>query len=374
MSKQPSSPASASLEFTGERFVPWLSGEIAYEHWHRYAFAQRFVAGRRVLDAACGEGYGTALLAKSAAQAIGLDVDPAAIAHARAAYAGRPRLQYERGSVAAIPLPDASVDVVVSFETIEHLPAADQPAMIAEFERVLAPGGLLLISSPNKKVYSDDTGYSNPFHLHELYRDGFADLLAARFPHQRWFRQARLVASAIWEEGAGGSVEALTGDGRDAEAMPVPEGMYFVTAAAKSAAALPDAVPALSVYVDRDDSERKLALQNALDVPRLDALALERNETHKAPDGPRPALGGTRRLPGSHHRRTGYRTCGNQGRARSRPCGDRRAGRRAAAARSRAGGAAAPPRFPQLARRLAALAADARPSAVAAVDGAVITP
>ena len=281
MSKQPSSPASASLEFTGERFVPWLSGEIAYEHWHRYAFAQRFVAGRRVLDAACGEGYGTALLAKSAAQAIGLDVDPAAIAHARAAYAGRPRLQYERGSVAAIPLPDASVDVVVSFETIEHLPAADQPAMIAEFERVLAPGGLLLISSPNKKVYSDDTGYSNPFHLHELYRDGFADLLAARFPHQRWFRQARLVASAIWEEGAGGSVEALTGDGRDAEAMPVPEGMYFVTAAAKSAAALPDAVPALSVYVDRDDSERKLALQNALDVPRLDALALERNETIK---------------------------------------------------------------------------------------------
>ena len=279
MSQLPTSPTFGALEFTGERFVPWLSGEIAYEHWHRYAFAQRFVAGRRVLDAACGEGYGAALLAKSAAHAIGLDVDPAAIDHARTTYAGRARLQYEQGSVAAIPLPDASVDVVVSFETIEHLPAADQPAMIAEFERVLAPGGLLLISSPNRKVYSDDTGYSNPYHLHELYRDGFAALLAARFPHQRWFRQARLVASAIWEEGAGGSVEALTGDGRDAEAMPVPEGMYFVTAAAKSASALPKAVPALSVYVDRDDSEGKRALQNALDVVRLDALALERNET-----------------------------------------------------------------------------------------------
>jgi SAM-dependent methyltransferase len=210
---------------------------------------------------------------------VGVDVAAEVVAHASSRYRDHANLRYEVGSAAQLPLPDASVDAVVSFETIEHLPAADQPAMIAEFERVLAPGGLLLISSPNKKVYSDDTGYSNPFHLHELYRDGFADLLAARFPHQRWFRQVRLVASAIWEEGAGGSIEALTGDGRDAEAMPVPEGMYFVTAAAKSAAALPDAVPALSVYVDRDDSERKLALQNALDVARLDALAQERNET-----------------------------------------------------------------------------------------------
>ena len=279
MPQPPVTPTSASIEFTGERFVPWLSGEIAYEHWHRYAFARRFVAGRRVLDAACGEGYGTALLARGAAHAIGLDLDPAAVAHARAAYAGQPRLAYECGSVAAIPLPDASIDVIVSFETIEHLPAADQPVMIAEFARVLAPGGLLLISSPNKKVYSDDTGYSNPFHLHELYREGFAALLCTAFPHQRWFRQARLVASAIWEEGTGGSAEALTGDGRDAHALPVPEGMYFVTAAARTAEALPDAVPALSVYVDRDDSERKRALQNTLDVLRLDAMAVERGET-----------------------------------------------------------------------------------------------
>jgi len=182
MPESPVTPTNPSIEFTGERFVPWLSGEIAYEHWHRYAFARRFVAGRRVLDAACGEGYGTALLAKSAAQAIGLDVDPAAIAHARSAYAGRPHLAYECGSVAAIPLPDASVDVVVSFETIEHLPAADQPVMIAEFERVLAPGGLLLISSPDKRTYSDARGYHNEFHVRELYRDQLEALLSAEFP------------------------------------------------------------------------------------------------------------------------------------------------------------------------------------------------
>jgi SAM-dependent methyltransferase len=273
------SPEFAPLEFTGERFVPWLSGEIAYEHWHRYAFARRFVAGRTVLDAACGEGYGTALLARGAAQVIGLDLDPAAVVHARGAYAGQPRLTFECGSVAAIPLPDASIDVIVSFETVEHLPAADQPQMIAEFARVLTPGGLLLISSPNRKVYSDDTGYSNPFHLHELYREEFAALLSAAFPHQRWFRQARLVGSSIWEETQDGTVEALTGDGRDAEPMPVPEGMYFITVAARAAEALPQEAPALSVYVDRDDSERKLAVRNAIDVARLDALARERDET-----------------------------------------------------------------------------------------------
>src|SRR5205823_1593386 len=72
--RPPSMPA--DLDFNGERYVPGVAGEIAYEHWHRYAFARQFVPGRRVLDAACGEGYGTALLAAAAAAAIGVDVDP----------------------------------------------------------------------------------------------------------------------------------------------------------------------------------------------------------------------------------------------------------------------------------------------------------
>src|SRR5262250_602724 len=105
------------LEFTGERYIPGGGeGEIAYEHWHRYAFARRFVAGRRVLDAACGEGYGTALLATIASSAVGVDVDLATIEHARATYGESARLGFLAASCTGLPLPSESVDVVVSFE------------------------------------------------------------------------------------------------------------------------------------------------------------------------------------------------------------------------------------------------------------------
>src|SRR3954471_2687675 len=111
---------SADLEFTGERYLPGTVGEIAHEHWHRYAFARTFVGGRRVLDAACGEGYGSALLATAAVHVTGVDIDARTLAHARAAYAGRVNVDFIEGSATMLPLPDASVDVVVSFETIEH--------------------------------------------------------------------------------------------------------------------------------------------------------------------------------------------------------------------------------------------------------------
>ena len=122
---------SSDLEFTGERFVPGIAGEIAHEHWHRYLFARRFAAGRRVLDVACGEGYGSALLAEVAQDVRGLDIDAQTVVHASTRYAGLANVRFEQGSAAALSLPDASVDVVVSFETIEHLPRADQARMLA---------------------------------------------------------------------------------------------------------------------------------------------------------------------------------------------------------------------------------------------------
>jgi SAM-dependent methyltransferase len=268
----------ADLEFTGERFLPGALGDIAYEHWHRYAFALRFVAGKRVLDAACGEGYGTSLLATRAAAAIGVDIDPATVAHARKVYAEPANLRYEIGSATALPLADGSVDVVVSFETIEHLPAAAQPAMLAEFARVLTPDGLLVISSPNRKRYSDDRAYQNPFHLHELYRDEFARLLDASFPQRRWFHQTPVVASALWSDTTtGGSCEAWVGDGHQVMPTPLPEAMYYVVVAARNAAALPHAVPVLSLFSDRADSELARAEANAREVLRLDALLRESN-------------------------------------------------------------------------------------------------
>src|SRR6185312_17504105 len=113
--------------------LPGVIGEIAYEHCHRYAFARRYVAGRRVLDAACGEGYGSALLADVAQTVVGVDIEPDVIANATATYGKRTNLFFEAASVTRLPLPDASVEAVVSFETIEHLKAEDQPPMLAEF-------------------------------------------------------------------------------------------------------------------------------------------------------------------------------------------------------------------------------------------------
>jgi SAM-dependent methyltransferase len=272
---------SEDLQFTGERFLPGARGEIAFEHWHRYAFALGIAAGRRVLDAACGEGYGTALLATRAAQAIGVDIDAATVAHARETYRDRANLRYEAASVAALPLPDASVDVVVSFETIEHLPPEAQPAMLAEFARVLAPGGLLVISSPNKRRYSDERGYANPYHLHELYRADLERLLDAGFPARQWFHQGPSFASALWREDAqpgASTCEAWTGDGRTVLPAPTPEGLYYIVLAAKSGAALPAALPRLSLYIDRDDSLRQQADSDAREALRLDRTLIEREE------------------------------------------------------------------------------------------------
>jgi len=264
------------LEFTGERFVPSIEGEIAQEHWHRYAFARNFVAGRRVADVACGEGYGSALLAAGAASVVGVDMDSAAIAHARESYGALTNLRFVEGSAAALPLADASVDAVVSFETIEHLEARDQPAMIAEFARILAPGGLLVLSSPNRPEYSDARAYVNPFHLHELDRVELERLLDGAFGARRWYRQRRYLGSALWSEDGAGSTEQLTMDGPAVSAAQAPSAMYFVLIAAREPGALPSG-PALSLFTESDDREWKRIDAQAREVLRLDALLKQRD-------------------------------------------------------------------------------------------------
>jgi SAM-dependent methyltransferase len=284
-----SQAASQPLAFTGERFVPGVPGEIAHEHRHRYAFARRFVAGRRVADVAAGEGYGSALLATAAAEVIGIDIDAATIAHASAVHRA-PNVRFATASAAALPLADASVDAVVSFETIEHLPQALQPAMLREFARVLAPGGRLIISSPNRPLYSEARHYHNPFHQHELDRAELAALLAADFPAQRWFHQRRYLGSAVWREdasfgareGAAATVEgleALAGDDDGITGAHVPEALYFIVIAAREPAALPADVPGLSLYTDVDDREWARLDAQAAEVLRLDALLRERDAT-----------------------------------------------------------------------------------------------
>jgi len=264
----------SDITFTGERFLPGCAGEIAYEHWHRYAFARRFAAGKRVLDAACGEGYGSALLATVAQSVIGVDIDASTVAHARACYGDGDRVRFVAGSCSALPLADASVDAVVSFETIEHLDAAEQPKMLAEFARVLKADGVLVISSPNKRLYSDAREYVNEFPRHELYRDGFAALLAPTFPAQSWYHQRVAPWSAIWSESPVDVAEAWLGDGGGVTPYTPPEGMYFIVVAARAAAAALPIAPG-SLFSDAGDTEQKRNEFNAREVLRLDALLRE---------------------------------------------------------------------------------------------------
>jgi SAM-dependent methyltransferase len=266
----------APLPFTGERFTPELRGAIWYEHWHRYCVTLPTARGRRVLDAACGEGYGSWLLAREAAEVLGVDVDAAAIAHAQTRYATRPNLRYLQASCAALPVAAGSIDLIVSFETIEHLEG--QEAMLDEFRRVLAPGGALIISSPNKAIYSEETGYANEFHVRELARAELAAMLGARFPQQTWYGQRALAHSLLWQEGAAGTpateLVALADDHVRQLAEPAPP-MYFIVVSGAVGAALPR-LPSLSLFDDGAQSlyrdyQRALLAEKRLYWDEIDA-------------------------------------------------------------------------------------------------------
>ncbi|MEP7061714.1 MAG: class I SAM-dependent methyltransferase [Betaproteobacteria bacterium] len=269
----------SDLEFTGERFLPGKDGEIVYEHVHRYAFARALVAGKRVLDAACGEGYGSALLATAAASVTGIDIDAPTIAHARKHYAAVANLAFTNASVTALPLADASVDVVVSFETIEHLPASAQPRMLAEFARVLAADGWLLLSAPNRVEYSDNRGFVNPFHLHEHDRRELDALLAPHFAARAFFSQRMWMGSTIWrEEGDLSTVAAHVGDSAGVAAAVAPAAMYYVVLAARSASALPQRVAGVSLFTDGAGSELARGYAAMREAMRLDAILGERTQ------------------------------------------------------------------------------------------------
>lgn len=164
------------LDWTGERMVPEACDEDTFlEHVYRYKFAIPFIVGKDVLDIACGEGYGSAgIRAAGAKSVVGVDIDPVTVDHARRKY----HLEARVGSAELIPAEDNAFDVVVSFETIEHV--ANPERFLDECVRVCRPGGKVIVSTPSKENYlSEDI--VNEFHVSEMTAEEFAECLSSRF-------------------------------------------------------------------------------------------------------------------------------------------------------------------------------------------------
>ncbi len=182
------------LEWTGKWFLPWIQDAIiAYEHLHRYVYARQFVNGKSVLDLAAGEGYGANLLAASARQVIGIDLDASAVGHASAKYRAA-NLQFIVGSITEIPAADESFDVVTCFEAVEHI--QDQTDLLREVKRVLKPHGLFISSTPNKPEYQVDE--ANPYHVKELSPEEFDTLLRTQFRNVQFVGQRIHTQSSMW--------------------------------------------------------------------------------------------------------------------------------------------------------------------------------
>ncbi len=237
------------LEFTGERFIPGHGSiQMAYEHLHRYLFAVRAAAGKWVLDVASGSGYGTGLLAKTARRVWAVDIDAPAVFQARHTVRDD-NICFLNADGRHLPLRAATMDLVVAFEVIEHV--RDQPGMVRELARVLKPGGLLLISTPDKAVYSDARKFVNPFHTREFYRDEFLDLLRTVFPFVRLLHQQVRAGSLITGGDSGARPgEIVTGSIPGANRADTAS-MYFLACCSSGSVGLPKED---SAYLDPADA------------------------------------------------------------------------------------------------------------------------
>ena len=257
-----------------ERFVPGMAdGElIEAEHMARYLWASELAPGRAVLDAGCGVGYGTALLAAAgAAEAVGIDVSRESVEAART---GAPdNASFVVGDVHALPFDEGRFGLVVCFEVIEHV--EDRDAVLGELARVLAPDGVLALSSPHRGVYPA----GNPHHRHEYEPEELRAALEKRLPHVELRRQHPWVASAVLddEQVADGSLRARD-DVLVSRSAPVAPGSEPYTIALASRQPLPSPLGrvVLAGAADlslRSELERASAINAALTQERDSARA-----------------------------------------------------------------------------------------------------
>jgi 2-polyprenyl-3-methyl-5-hydroxy-6-metoxy-1,4-benzoquinol methylase len=200
-------PGVPALELTGERTLPDVPAE---NYWYRrhlavYEWIGARVIGKRVLDMACGEGYGSAVLARGAASVLGVDANPEAFEHARLRYTAQ-NLQFERGMVENHGEP-GSYDAVVFLQTIEHV--HDPVAVLRHFSSLLADGGVAYVSTPNLLTLAPPGApkSSNPWHLKEyrahefdaLCRTVFGRVELLALVHARRLRVHEMALACGWD-------------------------------------------------------------------------------------------------------------------------------------------------------------------------------
>jgi SAM-dependent methyltransferase len=212
-------------EFTGERVIPGqVDVDLLNEHLARYTFATRLARGKRVLDAGCGAGYGSAELAHAAQTVVGVDVAAEAVDFAREHYR-LPNLRFEQASCAALPHRDSIFDLVVAFEVIEHL--ENWRDFLREARRVLAPNGQFIVSTPNKLYYTESRGAegANPFHAHEFEFEEFRTELKAIFPYVSLYLENHVGGMTFQPHEPGNTVEVRVDAGE-----PAPDESHFFVA------------------------------------------------------------------------------------------------------------------------------------------------
>jgi len=265
------------MKFTGERFIPdaECDGELRLEHLLRYQAVMPLVTGKTVLDAASGSGYGTRMLARHAKCAFGLELDAEAVAYAQLNFGGT-NAMFCQGTVASLPFADHSIDVIVSFETIEHVDEEVQKTFLAEIKRALSQDGILAISTPDKLIYSDRPGYRNPFHVKEFYREEFIGFLRSFFSHVTLWDQTSILAYLIHDGGAAPL--------RPMPNTPPPEAGKYIIALC-SEAPLVETLSIGTIALDKDDQYQKkidriFELQGEIDGKNKD-IANVWEEVHK---------------------------------------------------------------------------------------------
>ena len=251
--------------------------QVVYEHMHRYLWAATVVAGRRVLDLGSGEGFGASILsADEETEVVGIDIDERTVEHAQLNWAG-PRTSFKVGNALDLSeFEDGSFGAVVAFEVIEHVD--EQERVLAEVARVLADDGVLIISTPDRRLYSDASGQVNPFHQHELTYEEFSALLAGPFPHMAVWGQRTITGSHLGALGS--TAEELSATeffieraGDEWRMASEPAALYLVALASRSE--LPD-VSSSSVLGDCDLELVRAAERKAGEA--AEAIAVERDE------------------------------------------------------------------------------------------------